>query len=168
MSYRTLMPCTYDLRHLGPDVSSSVRQVAEGRAALEQGLLAFSATKVLQGMRGLKAPRFNTTPIELTSREVTYSGLSRSSPKLLARHTTGLIAPKQYFASKSIEELGCILRKKFGPPKSTRKFAETYYNPRTRRSFNLHKEPGHNYGRPHVDVRRRGGYSEKKYDLWEK
>ena len=100
MSYRTLMPCTYDLRHLGPDVSSSVRQVAEGRAALEQGLLAFSATKALQGMRGLKAPRFNTTPIELTSREVSYSGIVKTTKQNRPRINLAIQKIEDFFGGK--------------------------------------------------------------------
>ena len=36
-----------------------------------------------------------------------------------------------------------------------------------KRSYNVHEEPRHNDGKPHVDIRRRGGYEERNYDLKE-
>ena len=77
----------------------------------------------------------------------------------------GLITPSKYFGNKTAQEVSEAMMKKFGPPKSFRKGAETFYNPKTRRSFNIHTDPDH--GPPHVDVRRRGGYVEKKYALLE-
>ena len=77
----------------------------------------------------------------------------------------GLTAPKNYFGSKTKENIKEVLEPKFGPPKSQREHADTYNNKQTKRSFNVHEEPGHNNGKPHVDVRRRGGYEERKYDL---
>jgi RHS repeat-associated protein len=75
----------------------------------------------------------------------------------------GLITPGKYFGSKTAQEVSEALTKKFGPPKSIRDGAETFYNPKTKRSFNVHTDPAH--GPPHVDVRRRGGYPEQKYPL---
>ncbi|MDA3798972.1 MAG: hypothetical protein PF692_07820 [Kiritimatiellae bacterium] len=40
---------------------------------------------------------------------------------------------------------------------------KTYYNTRTKRSFNVHTDPNH--GEPYVDIRRRGEYIDKKYPL---
>ena len=80
----------------------------------------------------------------------------------------GLSAPKKYFSSKTKLEIKKKFKKKYGQPKSSRKNADTYYNKKSKRSFNVHEEPGHHGGKPHVDIRRRGGYRERKYDLKEK
>jgi len=77
----------------------------------------------------------------------------------------GLTTPSKYFGSKTAQEVPEAMTKKFGPPKSVREGAETFYNPKTQRSFNVHTDPTH--GAPHVDVRRRGGYPERKYPLTE-
>ena len=81
--------------------------------------------------------------------------------------TKGLTTPKNYFGSRTKQEVIDALEKKYGPPKSSREHADTYYNDKTKRSYNVHEEPGHNDGKPHVDIRRRGGYDERKYDLKE-
>jgi hypothetical protein len=79
----------------------------------------------------------------------------------------GLTTPRKYFCNKTREEIREILEKKFGPPNSTRPYGDTYYNPRTQHSFNVHQEPGHLEGKPHVDIRRRGNFPERKYLLKE-
>ncbi len=81
--------------------------------------------------------------------------------------TKGLTTPKEYFGSKTKQEVKDALEKKYGPPKSSREYANTYYNDKTKRSYNVHEEPGHNDDKPHIDIRRRGGYEERKYDLKE-
>jgi len=83
-------------------------------------------------------------------------------PSLAAR---GLTTPSKYFGNQTAQEVSEAMTKKFGPPKSVREGAETFYNPKTQRSFNVHTDPAH--GPPHVDVRRRGGYPEQKYPLAE-
>ena len=80
----------------------------------------------------------------------------------------GLTTPKKYFGNKTKPEVKKALENKYGSPKSSRKNADTYYNPKSKRSFNVHEESGHNAGKPHVDIRRRGGYPERKYDLKDK
>jgi hypothetical protein len=77
----------------------------------------------------------------------------------------GLTTPRKYFGGKTAEEATEALSKKFGAPKSVRDGAKTFYNPKTQRSFNIHTDPAH--GSPHVDIRRRGGYPERKYLLEE-
>jgi hypothetical protein len=77
----------------------------------------------------------------------------------------GLTTPSKYFGSKTKEEVTEALTNRFGAPRSTREGAETFYNERTKRSFNVHHEKGHMDGKPHVDVRRRGDYEERKYML---
>ena len=79
----------------------------------------------------------------------------------------GLITPSRYFGSKTKTEASEALAKKLGPARSSREGAETFYNDRTKRSFNVHHEKGHMDGKPHVDVRRRGDYPERKYMLKE-
>lgn len=75
----------------------------------------------------------------------------------------GLVTPAKYFGSKTASELSTIMTRKFGPSRSIREGAETFFNSRTRRSFNLHTDPAH--GAPHIDIRTRGGYPELKYPL---
>lgn len=41
----------------------------------------------------------------------------------------------------------------------------SFFNPRTGRTFHLHHQEGHMNGKPHVDIRRRGPYQERKYLL---
>jgi uncharacterized protein RhaS with RHS repeats len=79
----------------------------------------------------------------------------------------GLTPPTKFFKNNTKSQAKYSLEKKLGPPKSSRKHADTYYNEKTKRSFNVHEEGGHNNGKPHVDVRRRGGVKERKYDLKE-
>jgi len=76
-----------------------------------------------------------------------------------------LTTPDKYFVSKTKQEVIEAFERKYGPPKSSRENADTYYNGKTKRSFNVHEEAEHNGGKPHVDIRRRGGYKERKYDL---
>ena len=78
---------------------------------------------------------------------------------------SGLVTPKRFFGSLTKAQAEAALELKYGPPKSTRSNGKTYYNPKTKRSFNVHEEPGHREGRPHIDVRRRGNHPELKFDL---
>jgi len=75
----------------------------------------------------------------------------------------GLTTPKKYFGNKTAQEASEALTKNYGLPKNVREGAETFYNPKTERSFNVHTDPAH--GPPHVDIRRRGGFPERKYPL---
>ena len=75
--------------------------------------------------------------------------------------------PKKYFESRPKSQVEAVLEKKFGPPRSVRDTARTYYNPTSMRSYNVHQDPAHQSGRPHVDIRRRGGYPERIYYLRE-
>lgn len=75
----------------------------------------------------------------------------------------GLKGPGKYFGGKTADEVIEALTRKYGAPRSVRPGAQTFYNPRTGRSFNVHTDPAH--GAPHVDIRRRGGYPERSYPL---
>ncbi len=78
----------------------------------------------------------------------------------------GLITPARYFGSRTLAEIERALTVKFGSPRSIRATAKTWFNPRSGRSYNVHHDPLHRGGMPHVDIRRRGGFPERKYDLW--
>jgi hypothetical protein len=103
----------------------------------------------------------------LTSRLLGEVGAEGTANLAARAGGKGLTSPKKYFGSKTKKQVEEALEKKFGPPKSTREHAKTYYNPKTKRSFNVHQEPGHQGGKPHVDIRRRGDYPERKFDLLE-
>ncbi len=75
----------------------------------------------------------------------------------------GLTTPRAYFGSRTAQEVSEALTQRYGPARSVRDGAETFYNPQTQRSFNVHTDPAH--GPPHVDIRRRGGFDDRKYDL---
>jgi RHS repeat-associated protein len=75
----------------------------------------------------------------------------------------GLKGPKKYFGDQTADELIEALTRKYGSPRSVRPGAQTFYNLRTGRSFNVHTDPAH--GAPHVDIRRRGGYPDRSYPL---
>jgi hypothetical protein len=79
----------------------------------------------------------------------------------------GLLTAERFFGELSFDEAFEALSRKFGPPRSVRPGAATFYNEQTQRSFNLHHEPGHYGGLPHVDIRRRGGYPDRVYPLRE-
>ena len=91
--------------------------------------------------------------------------------RLFLEPAQGLISPKQYFSRMTREEAKRAFEKKFGPARSSRPDADTYYNPKTGRSFNVHQAPGHQDGKPHVDIRHRGkdskgvDFKERKYLL---
>ena len=75
----------------------------------------------------------------------------------------GLKTPGKYFGGRTADEVIEALTRKYGSPRSVRPGAQTFYNPRTGRSFNVHTDPAH--GAPHVDIRRRGGYPERSSPL---
>ena len=67
----------------------------------------------------------------------------------------GLITPIKFFSRISKANLEKLLTRKFGTPKSIRKFEKTWYNQKTCISYNLHHEPGHQGDKPHVDIKAR-------------
>jgi len=48
------------------------------------------------------------------------------------------------------------LTDKFGSPKGGGKYNKSFYNEKTKRTFNLHKDPTHRGGKGHIDIRKRG------------
>ena len=92
-------------------------------------------------------------------------GTPTSCPASNSAEAGGLTTPGRYFGNKSAQEVSEAMTAKYGPAKAFREGAETFYNPKTQRSFNVHTDPAH--GPPHVDIRRRGGYPERKYLLGE-
>jgi len=49
-----------------------------------------------------------------------------------------------------------ILTNKFGLPKGAGLYNKSFFNKKTGRTFNLHWDPSHRAGRPHIDIRKRG------------
>jgi hypothetical protein len=86
-----------------------------------------------------------------------------SDSLLAARGGKGLTTPGKFFGDKTAKEASEALGKKFGPPRSTRPGAETFYNPKTGRSYNVHTDPAH--GPPHVDIRTRGPIPDRQVPL---
>ncbi len=120
------------------------------KAAVVAGLVGGAGSLVKAGLSGLRA-------------------LLKTGAKRIVSGARGksLISPKKYFGGKTKKQVEAALEKKYGAPNSVRAHAKTYYNPKTKRSFNVHQEPGHRGGKPHVDIRRRGDYPERKFDLLE-
>ena len=75
----------------------------------------------------------------------------------------GLTTPRKFFGDKTAEGARDALGAKFGPPRSSRPDADTFYNAKTGRSFNVHTDPAH--GPPHVDIRRRGPFPDRRVPL---
>lgn len=73
-----------------------------------------------------------------------------------ATATPTFLSPQRYFASKTYPEMEAMLRKKFGDPRGGGLYNRSFYNPNTGRTFNLHWDPKHRNGKPHVDIRKRG------------
>ena len=75
----------------------------------------------------------------------------------------GLTTPGKFFGGKTAKDAGEALGKKFGPPRSSRPGADTFYNPKSGRSYNVYTDPAH--GPPHVDIRTRGPVPDRKVPL---
>ena len=67
----------------------------------------------------------------------------------------GLITPKKYFSGKTYQEAEEALTKKFGEPRGGGKFNKSFFNARSRRTYNLHQDPLHRGGKAHIDIRKR-------------
>ncbi len=75
----------------------------------------------------------------------------------------GITTPGKFFGGKTAKDAGEALGKKFGPPRSSRPGADTFYNPKSGRSYNVYTDPAH--GPPHVDIRTRGPVPDRKVPL---
>jgi len=75
----------------------------------------------------------------------------------------GLTTPGRFFGNKTAKEASDSLGEKFGAPKSSRPGADTFYNPKSGRSYNVHTDPAH--GPDHVDIRTRGPVPDRKIPL---
>ncbi|MGB6728472.1 MAG: hypothetical protein WBE74_21445, partial [Terracidiphilus sp.] len=79
------------------------------------------------------------------------------------RRAGGLKTPGSYFGSRTASEANAALESKFGPAKSSREGADTHFDAKNRRSYNVHTNPQH--GDPHVDIRKRGLTPDRKVPL---
>ncbi|MBS0627357.1 MAG: hypothetical protein JSS09_04015, partial [Verrucomicrobia bacterium] len=75
------------------------------------------------------------------------------------------LTPVNFFKSKTYTECQELFNMKFGLPKPGAPGGMSFFNRRTGRTFHLHQQPGHWEGKPHIDIRRRGPYQERKYLL---
>ncbi len=62
----------------------------------------------------------------------------------------GLTTPNKYFGSKTYKEAEKALTDKFGPPRGGGKFNKSFFNEKTGRTYNLHKDPSHRGGKGHI------------------
>jgi len=83
----------------------------------------------------------------------------------------GLKTPQKYFRDKTYAKAEEALTKKFGPPKGGGKNNKSFYNRNTKRTYNLHSDPAHRGGKPHIDIRKRnlptGYYKDRPFFLRE-
>jgi RHS repeat-associated protein len=68
----------------------------------------------------------------------------------------GLTTPNKYFSNKTYAQIEEALTSKFGPPLGQGPYNKSFYDPRSKRTFNLHHDPSHRRGLPHIDIRKRG------------
>ena len=178
MGYRTALPYTYDLQHLSPDTPQDLRCMAEGKAAFEQALLFCTVAKGMQGLARIKVPIRQASPIFLTNRSLTCSGIPAINGGLVLTGEVeqslskfSAITPENFFGNKTYSEMKALLTKKFGPPRGVGPYNESFYNSRTGRTYNLHQDPLHRKGKPHIDIRKRGlgteHYRDKPFFLLE-
>ncbi len=67
----------------------------------------------------------------------------------------GLTTPNKYFGSKTKTEVEAALEKKFGSPRGQGPNNKSYYDAKNKRTYNVHHDPKHRDGKPHVDIRKR-------------
>lgn len=77
------------------------------------------------------------------------------------------ITPKKFFGNRTYSEMQDLLKAKFGQPRPGAPGGMSFFNQKTGRTFHVHQHPHHMRGKPHVDIRRRGPFDEKKYYLKE-
>ena len=82
-------------------------------------------------------------------------GLSCKEQDKAVTKGKGLQTPEKYFGNKTYKEAEEALTKKFGPPRGGGKNNKSFYNEKTKRTYNLHQDPTHRGGKPHIDVRKR-------------
>ncbi len=75
--------------------------------------------------------------------------------KYLKNLRKGLTTPKKYFNNKTYKEAEEAFTKKFGEPRGGGKYNKSFYNKKTKRTYNLHQDPKHRGGKPHIDIRKR-------------
>jgi RHS repeat-associated protein len=134
-----------------------------GKALFNGGKLAY---RTMAGERVVKGALDGRRIVKLAQETPTIKNTSKlfenvlvkdgvCNNNLLLKDYTSL-TPKQYFSSKTYQEVETILLGKFGSPRGGGTYNKSFFNPKTGRTFNLHHDPSHRGGRPHVDIRKRG------------
>jgi RHS repeat-associated protein len=123
---------------------------AWGKAAVDIGVIGLSATKF--GRAASEVGRARRIGEELA----TFAKTENAIKSNLSRHSTFNLTPEQFFSSKTYFEAEKLFTGKFGQPKGVGPSNKSFYNSKTGRTFNLHWDPLHRDGKPHVDIRKRG------------
>ncbi len=105
-----------------------------------------------------------TSAVGFGSTPVIGKGFFAGLGKLLGKRY-GLISPTSFFGNLTYKQAGKLLTKKFGVPRGSGPYNRAFFDPRTKRTFNLHRDPAHRGGMPHVDIRRRGSKKTNVYFL---
>lgn len=110
------------------------------------------------GATGLRNHFIYTTNQAMAQTAMSLSKAAENIEGLQAAKTisNGNITPVNFFKSKTYAEIQELFIKKYGPPRGVGPYNKSFYNPETQRTFNLHMDPLHHDGKPHVDIRRRG------------
>jgi RHS repeat-associated protein len=122
-----------------------------GHALLEDANTAFDALGAAGAIKGAAA-LVGRVAVEQAVKEGAELGAKK-----------GLTTPGRFFGNKTAKEASDALGKKLGPARSSRPGADTFHNPKTGRSYNVHTDPKH--GPPHVDIRTRGKIPDQKIPL---
>lgn len=73
-----------------------------------------------------------------------------------SRATKGLITPEKFFGGLTHKQAEKVLMRKFGSPRGGGSSNKSFFNSKTKRTYNLHQDPLHRGGKPHIDIRKRG------------
>ncbi len=68
----------------------------------------------------------------------------------------GLTTPNKYFGSKTRPQVENALTDKFGPARGRGEYNKSFFNENSGRTYNVHQDPSHRGGLPHIDIRKRG------------
>ena len=106
---------------------------------------------------GISAARGNWKDAAMSlGAAVPVAGMAVGVFKLGRKAQKGLTTGSKFFRSKTPKQAEKVLRLKYGTPKGVGSYNKSFHNPKTGRTFNLHKDPFHRSGRGHIDIRRRG------------
>jgi len=157
------------------EIADFAVQTAISSAAV--GVAARAAKPILQGTkwayqtaRGVKTTHRISSPAFAYKSTLIPKPIHKVKPAFTSRNSSSKtgslnLTPSNYFETKTYAEMEKLLTMKFKSPRPGAPGGKSFFNPRSGRTFHLHQHPGHMRGKPHVDIRRRGPYLERKYLL---